>query len=207
MIKVIIFDLGGPIVEWEGMVAVYKKYENQSNFEKDTLKKLFKKYTNGGNVGDFHSIANFYEKTKPSINMTVEELNAVFDEANAAAWVRPEMILYIEELKKNYKIALLSNFTNGIEIFLRDVFNIYHLFDLVVSSYNVKIKKPDPCIYKHTVEKLNILPEEAVFIDDLEENVKIAKEFGMKGIIFKNVEQCKDDLNRLFYNNVQNVLL
>lgn len=111
--------------------------------------------------------------------------------------VRPETIAYIEELKKKYQIALLSNFTSGLEKFLQEVFKIYHLFDVIVSSYNVKMKKPDPRIYEHTLEKLDVRPEEAVFIDDLEENVKGAEAVGIKGIVFKNVDQCKSDLNKL----------
>ncbi len=198
MIKVIIFDFGGPIVEWkESMAAVYRKHEDHRNLQRDTLSKLFKQYIDGGSVGDFHTIADFYNRTKPSIDMTVKELNEVFNEANIAILVRPEMIAYIEELKKKYQIALLSNFTSGLEKFLQEILNIYYLFDLVISSYNVKIKKPDPRIYEHTLEKLGIQPEEAVFIDDLEENVKIAETIGIKSIIFENAEQCKFDLNKL----------
>src|SRR3990167_1686661 len=115
MIKAIIFDFGGPIVDWEaGMNAVYRKHEDHRNLERDTLHKFFSDYIVGGLVGDFHSVADFYEKTKPSIDMTVEELNEVLNEANSTMYVRPERISYTEELRKKYKIALLSNFTNGL---------------------------------------------------------------------------------------------
>lgn len=198
MIKAIIFDFGGPIVEWEASAdVVYHKHEDHRNLERDTLRKLFNPYIVGGAVGDFYSITDFLDKTKPSIEMTVEELNEIFDEANTAMQVRPEMVAYIEELKKKYKIALLSNFTSGLEKFLQEIFNIYHLFDVVISSYNVKIKKPDPRIYEHTLEKLGVKPAEAVFIDDLEENVKGAEAIGIKGIVFKSYEQCKLDLEHI----------
>ena len=198
MIKAIIFDFGGPIVDWEeGMNAVYRKHEDHRNLQRDTLRNLFGQYIKGGHVADFHSIADFVEKTKPSIDVTVEELNEIFAEANAAIYIRSEMIEYIEELKKKYQIALLSNFNAGLEKFLQDVFKMYHLFDVVVSSYNLKIKKPDSRIYEHTLEKLDVRPEEAVFIDDLEKNVKGAEAVGIKGIIFKSVDQCKSDLDKL----------
>ena len=83
------------------------------------------------------------------------------------------------------------------EKFLQDVFNIYHLFDLIVSSYNIKIKKPDPKIYEYTLEKLGLKPEETVFIDDLEENTIAATALGIQSIIFKNSEQCKEDLEKI----------
>lgn len=185
-------------MDWEaGANAVYAKHENHRSLERDALRKVFDQYIQGGLVGEFHTFTDFIEKTKPALKITIEEFNEIFDEANAAMYVRPEMIAYIEELKKNYKIGLLSNFTSGLEQCLREVFSIYHLFDVVVSSYNLKIKKPDPLIYQHTLEKLGVQAPEAVFIDDLEENVKGAEHLGLKGIIFKSVEQCKTDLNEL----------
>ena len=62
------------------------------------------------------------------------------------------------------------------------------------------MKKPDPEIYKYTLEKLDILPEESVFIDDLEENIKGAEAVGIRGIIFKNFEQCKLDLENILHS-------
>ncbi len=198
MIKAIIFDFGGPIVDWQaGMDAVYRKHEDHSNLQRDTIRDFFKQYTLGGNVGDFTGITDFYEKTKPSIDLTVEELNEIFKEARATIYVRPEMIDYIKILKNKYQIALLSNFDNGLEKFLQEIFNIYNLFDVVISSYNVKIRKPDPRIYEYTLEKLDVRPEEAVFIDDLEKNVEGAEAVGIKGIIFKDSKQCKLDLENI----------
>ncbi len=198
MIKAIIFDFGGPIVDWEaGMNAVYRKHEDHHNLERDTLHDFFDTYIKGGLVADFHSVADFIEKTKPAIDLTIEELNEILEEANAHMFIRPEMIEYIVELKKKYRIALLSNFTVGLEKFLQDVFKIYHLFDLVLSSYNLKIRKPDAQIYEHTLKQLGVQPDEVVFIDDLKENIKGAEAIGIKGILFKSVDQCKADLNKL----------
>ncbi len=198
MIKAIIFDFGGPIVEWESpMKKVFGKHEDHHNLERDTLHTLFSDYFHASDVGAFHSITEFIEKTKPSISMTVEELNEVFDEANASMYVRPEIIDFILELKKEYKVALLSNFTSGLEMFLQDVFNIYHLFDVVVSSYNVKMKKPDPRIYEHTLEQLGVKADEAVFTDDLEVNIEGAAKLGIHSIRFENSEQCMNDMRAL----------
>lgn len=107
MIKAIIFDFGGPIVDWEaGMHAVYQKHEDHRNLQRDTLRNLFEQYINGANIGDFHTVTDFIEKIKPSIDLTIEELNEVFDEANAAIYVLPEMVSYIEDLKKKYQYTL-----------------------------------------------------------------------------------------------------
>ena len=46
--------------------------------------------------------------------------------------------------------------------------------------------KPDPTIYSLTLDKLQILPEEAVYVDDKRENVDVAQQLGMQGIVFDN---------------------
>ncbi len=200
MIKAIIFDFGGPIVDQEtGMKSVYQKHDDLNNLEHGTLKKLFGQYVNGGHTAEFQNVTDFIEKTKPSINMTVEALNEVFNEVKSSQRIRPEMIVYIEELKKKYKIAILSNAISGLEETLQDVLQIYHLFDLVVSSYNLKIQKPDPRIYNHTLKKLGIQAQEAVFIDDVVENVRAAEALGIRGVVFKDFEQCRFDLNKILH--------
>ncbi len=197
-IKAIIFDLGGPIVEWQAeMYGVYKKYEELHGLKENALRDILQDYMHRGGIGEFHSFPEFVEATKPAVPLTLEQLNQVFEEGNAAMWVRPEMVEYIQELKKKYPIALLSNFMYGLEDFLKNIFKIHDLFDVIVSSHDVRMRKPDPKIYQYTLEKLGIDPEAAVFIDDMEENVAGATALGIAGIVFKDSNQCRADLNSL----------
>lgn len=197
-IKAIIFDLGGPIVEWQsGMYDVYGKHEQRHNLPDKTLRNILQEYMYRGGIGEFHSFPEFIRATKPPLELTVEELNEIFEEGNASMWVRPEMVEYIEKLKQKYPIALLSNFVAGIEGFLQEVFKIYHLFDVIVSSYNVKMRKPDAPIYEYTLKQLGAKAAETVFIDDMPKNVEAAKRLGMAGIVFETSEQCQKDLNAL----------
>lgn len=196
MIKAIIFDFAGPIMIWDNK-EIFKKHEIKNSFKADSISNVMDKYLHGGNLGEYDDIFDFYKKTKPEINLTAEELNEIFKEANSTLRVRPEMISYIKTLKEKYKIAILSNFTSGLKEFLKDVLNINHLFDIVVSSYNLRISKPNPEIYLHTLEKLNVKPEEAVFIDDMERNVLAAEVLGIKGIVFQDFNQFKKDLNKI----------
>jgi len=115
---------------------------------------------------------------------------------------RPEMIEIAKKLKKNYKLALLSN---QIEDWLEEKIKKHQLdkiFDVIVASYKEKIPKPDIEIFKITVERLGIQPEACVYIDDLEKNISPAKELGMKPILFKNIEQMKKELQELLGDNI-----
>lgn len=196
MIKAIIFDFAGPIMTG-GHDVIYKKHEAKNSLEIGTLKKLMHKYFHGANLAKHENFFEFHEKEKPSINLAAEELNNILSEANSTARIRPEMVKYIKVLKKDYKIALLSNFNSGLENLLKNVFNIYHLFDIVVNSYDLKISKPDPKIYYHTLKKLKVKANEAVFIDDMERNTEAAEALGIKSIIFKDFKQFKKELSKI----------
>ncbi len=67
-------------------------------------------------------------------------------------------------------------------------------FDVLVWSYQVRVAKPDPAIYRHVLKELGTLPEEALFIDDKQANIEAARALGMKGLLFTTVAQLRADL-------------
>jgi epoxide hydrolase-like predicted phosphatase len=70
-------------------------------------------------------------------------------------------------------------------------------FDCLVLSHEVGILKPDERIYKITLDKLNLKDQDCLFVDDLKENLKPAREMGMETILFKSTEQLKKEFNKI----------
>ena len=70
-------------------------------------------------------------------------------------------------------------------------------FDALVLSAEVGIMKPDPRIYHIALDKLEVKPNEAVFVDDMPANVEAARTLGMQGILFQSQEQTLDKLKEL----------
>ncbi|MEU0488326.1 HAD family phosphatase [Nocardiopsis sp. NPDC006139] len=86
--------------------------------------------------------------------------------------------------------ALLSNsWGNG---YPREHFDT--TFDEVVISGEVGMRKPEPRIYLHTCRRMGLRPQECVFIDDLEHNVRTAEELGMTGILHTDVATTTREL-------------
>lgn len=69
-------------------------------------------------------------------------------------------------------------------------------FDTVVISGEVGMRKPEERIYLHTCERMGLEPEDCVFIDDLEHNVRTAEALGMTGILHSDVTDTRRELSR-----------
>jgi putative hydrolase of the HAD superfamily len=78
------------------------------------------------------------------------------------------------------RTGLLSN-SWGVDDYPRHLFP--GLFDVVVISGEVGMRKPEPRIFRHAVELLGLSPQECVFIDDIEVNVVAAEEVGMTAVL------------------------
>jgi putative hydrolase of the HAD superfamily len=72
------------------------------------------------------------------------------------------------------------------------------VFDAVVISGEVGMRKPEPAIYRRAAELLEVAPAECVFVDDLGPNVKGAVGVGMVGVKFVDAEQAIHELEALF---------
>jgi putative hydrolase of the HAD superfamily len=107
----------------------------------------------------------------------------------------PAMINVIRRSKQaGLRTALLSNSWGN--DYLRDDWDT--LFDAVVISGEVGMRKPEPEIYLHTLDLLGCAPEEAVFVDDLDKNVRGAAAVGIIGVHHQSYEETIIELEALF---------
>lgn len=111
-------------------------------------------------------------------------------------------IEFLTELKKNYKTFLLSN-TNFIHLkrisaYLSGAYGITDIepfFNKVYYSCKVGMRKPEPEIFQMVLNENNLLPEECVFIDDVEKNISVAGNLGMQTILIKPEEEVVEKLS------------
>jgi len=85
--------------------------------------------------------------------------------------------------ESGYKTALLTNNFLEVRKAWRSMFPVDEMFDVVVDSSEVGMRKPDPSIYHHTLSLLSVEPENSVFLDDFEGNVVAARNLGINGIV------------------------
>lgn len=120
------------------------------------------------------------------------------EEQNQLEVPNRQLLDYIAELKKEYKIGLLSNISSRERLSIRFVDGeLESHFNTVVASGDEGCVKPQPEIYEIAATRLDVSPTECVMIDDIAEFCQGARDVGMQAIQFQTNQQCIEDLNRL----------
>jgi len=208
MIKAVFWDFGGVITS--------SPFEAFNNFEKDNnLPVDFLRQVNSTNPNN-----NAWAKLERS-EVSLDEFDFLFEEESSnlghtvkgkeviallQGQVRPEMVKALQKIQGNLIQACL---TNNIQSLKEETFEegnvsvsgkhdvIMELFDFVIESSKVSLRKPDPAFYKMACEKARIEPSEAVFLDDLGINLKPAKILGMETIKVINSTDALQELQKL----------
>jgi putative hydrolase of the HAD superfamily len=102
------------------------------------------------------------------------------------------MVELMRDLKRRgYRMALLTNNVREWEPLWRSMLPVDEIFELIVDSAFVGMRKPEREIYELTVERLGgVTPAECMFIDDTDVNCDAARELGMGVVNFKSNEQA-----------------
>ena len=200
MIKLIIFDLWNTIS--------YKKYKDGSIYDlhneigkKVNKRKFLKTFEN-------HFQLSKISYNKAFINM-LDELKIKYDNKLIKKLVKKRekyqsvFIFYkyllplLKELKKNYKIALLSNTTHQLGERIKKS-KVKNYFNKLFFSYELKAIKPDPKTFKGVLSYFKVKPSEALMIGDTYlDDVVSARKLGINAIHFKDGNQLKRDLKKM----------
>lgn len=188
MIKAIIFDFAGVVATESFMIWLS---ENITDFEKTKQFYLDLSYeVDSGKItaSEFSQVLG--EKSgKPPENVWPE----IFDKIV----INDSMVNLIKNLKKKYKVGLLTNHITEWITYIIDSHKLSPLFDEIVISSKEKFIKPDQKIFKIMLERLQVDAPESVFIDDRQINVEGAKKIGMQGLLYTADEELEQDLLKL----------
>jgi len=109
-----------------------------------------------------------------------------------------ELIEHLRGLRNGgLRLAMLTNNVREWEPRWRAMLPVDELFELIVDSAFVGLRKPDPAIYRLTCERLGVATEQCLFLDDLEPNVEAARELGMAAVRFVDNAQAINAMDAL----------
>lgn len=197
MIKNIVFDVGRVLVQWRPEAAMEKL-----GFSEDAIQALNHAFfetgywneTDRGVMADEEILALFIEEA-PEYE---EEIRRFWDNMNLAIWQFPYAKSWIQECKDaGYGVYVLSNYGKYAFEKTKKELDFVPMMDGALFSYEVKLIKPDVEIFRTLCQRYDLVPEECVFLDDLTANVEAAKEAGMQGIVFTELEEAKRKLREM----------
>lgn len=196
MYKNIIFDLGNVLLDFNP--RDYLKSKISDDKLEDVFKAVFTSeewiMLDRGTITEKEAINNIISRNSTYIN----EINLAFESWYDILKPIEESINILMSLKKNgYKIYYLSNFHQLAFAEVTKKNSFFKLFDGGVVSYEEKLIKPEEDIYKLVLDRYKLNPSETIFIDDTKVNVDAANSIGIKGILFKDSEKLREELNSL----------
>lgn len=144
---------------------------------------------------------NKSELVKQVKNLTGQPLRRVEGLFEQVESKNTELLAYIEKLKHSYKIGLISNIgSNWVRESLLDDDEQY-LFDEMIFSFETRLSKPDPEIFKLAADRIGEKLTDCVLIDDSESYCAAATGLGMQVVVYENFEQMKRVLSALLDNS------
>ncbi|MCM1520503.1 MAG: HAD family phosphatase [Lachnoclostridium sp.] len=203
MIKNLLFDLGGVIMDIDRMncVRAFEKlgFSDIADYLGDYGQKEFFLALEAGELGPEEFRAKVREHLPAGVSD--EQIDLAFNAFLTGIPVH--RLRQLEALRKEYPVYLLSN-TNPIMMsqdiakeFRKDGHDINHYFDGIVTSYEAKCCKPGRKIFDYTAEKFDIKPEETLFFDDSQSNVDAARSYGYQAVKVNPGDEFADLLNSM----------
>lgn len=197
MIKALIFDFGRVITAQKSR-SLFRTYEVELGLDPDTINPImFESQAWQKALLGRKTTEEFWYLIGPELGLnTVDEINRFRLRYHADEAINPDVLGLIRKLHGRYRLAILSNSPPGLNQWLAD-WKIRDLFDGVFCSGDEGMVKPDPTVFKLTLERLGVEPGETVFIDDTKAHVEAARKLGIHGIVFTTAQTLCNDLRNV----------
>jgi putative hydrolase of the HAD superfamily len=206
MFKAVLWDFGGVITS--SPFEAFNRFESERNLPNDIIR----------TINSMEPETNAWAQLESSA-ISVDEFDKKFaEEARKmgheifgkqvldllSGEIRPSMVNALKIIKQSLSIGCVTNNVNtgagpGMarsEDKAAAISEIMAMFEVVIESSKVGIRKPNPKIYELACEEMGILPSEAVYLDDLGINLKPARALGMTTIKVLSADQALSELEQ-----------
>jgi len=195
-IRAVFFDFGGVIMRTEFQAPRQYLAERFRMDYDDIDKAVFgSESARRASLGEISEEAHWLEVLK-RLRQPASELESFKAEFFGGDIIDRTLLDYICSLRGNVHTGLISNAWSGLREFMAKEQAI-DAFDTIVISAEVGEIKPSAKIYDVALKQAKVRASEAVFVDDMPANIEGSEKAGMKGILFRDLQQTLEQLNRL----------
>lgn len=197
MISSIIFDVGGVLIRTEDY-SRRNALEDRLGLRRGQAEQLVFNSKKGRTAqqGQITS-AELWQWIRHQLNLDESGLRQFREEFFGGDRLNTTLLAFIQTLRPRYQTAIISNFTDNLHQVITEFYPLAAAFDVVVGSAYEGVMKPDPEIYRRTLNRLGKSPAEAVFVDDFVANVEGARAVGMHAIHYTPQTNVPAELAKL----------
>jgi putative hydrolase of the HAD superfamily len=200
-VRAVISDFGGVLTT--PLLNSFLAFQDQTGISAETLGKAMHRVAEGDGEHPLFELekgtiteVDFLERVSSALEPELGHRPAMhrFKEIYFEALLPNEpMVALMRELRgRGYRMALLTNNVREWEPYWRSMLPVDEIFELVVDSGFVGMRKPEPEIYELTLERLGdgISAADCLFVDDVEVNIETARALGMTAVHFRDSDQA-----------------
>lgn len=197
MLQNVILDIGDVLVH-----SNYRRFFREKGYDDAMIEQLaaatflspaWSELDRG--VWSFDRLMEAFVQNDPEIE---DALRGVFDDTSGFVIAFPYAQDWIRRMQsEGLRVYCLSNISDLIYHGCEREFDFLKLVDGQVLSYQEKLVKPDPAIYRLLLDRYGLDPGASVFVDNTEENVNVAKRLGLRGIVFLSQPQAAEEIERM----------
>jgi len=200
-IKAVIWDIGGVLERTEDF-APRRALAQRLGWEMEPLMDLIFGHSDGYRMqlGQI-SFAQHLQNLRQVLGQTEAEMEKTLEEFFDGDRIDTHLVDEIRHLHQNYTTAVLSNYSTRLRDKITKQWQIADAFDHLIISAEVGLLKPDPKIFQLALARIGCQAGEAVFIDDVSENIAAAKKEGIFGVHFQNAAQALGELNAILHRH------
>lgn len=198
MIRNVVFDLGGVLLEWKPdqiLARLYpEEHEIQALVKKEVLQHPDWLALDKGMLSEEEAIRRFRQRT----GRPLSEMKRLMDTVRETLIPIPPTFALLEELsKEGINLYCVSNMQIEVFTYLQKKYTFWDQFKGLVISAHVRMIKPDAEIFLHLFSRFGLIPSESLFIDDHPPNVESARRLEMEALLFQGADDCRLRLQRL----------
>lgn len=197
-IKAIIFDLGNVWVDFDHMISARKI----SSLSQKKPEEIFELFFDSGITSQFEegriSPRDFFSRLQKMLDLKIsyDQFIPIWNEIFFLSDRNIKTHNLAKLLKQKYTLAMLSNINVLHFEYLTAKFPVFQIFNKIMLSYQLHLRKPDHKIYKKVLKILNLNPQDVIYIDDRHELTKEAEILGIRSFHFQDPDKLKEDFLR-----------
>lgn len=198
MIRNIIFDLGGVLIDWqpsEVYKTIFKTNEEVNWFLNNICTMEWNVMQDAGR--SIHEATQVLQDQYPEWHDEIAAYYGRWTEMLIGPIHDTVDLLSNLKQKNSYRLYALTNWSAETFPIALERYDFLQWFEGIVVSGQEKCKKPDPLIYTTLLNRYELNPGECLFIDDNHENIRGAKDVGMEAFHFESPKELHNHLQSL----------